>query len=306
MKKYFCIAIVLLMLCAAIAFGVNAAEASPGKTVQVSVDLSENPGLNYLGLNISYDSSVMTLRSADNTGVLNGGFTSGRYLSADPYAVIWSSDGDMTGEGSILTLTFDVRDDAADGTYPVNVEVEGAYNQNMEEVNVSAYASSVSVKHAPETTTKPPETTTKPPATTTNPVTTTKPPATTTNPVTTTKPPETTDKPETTTKQPETTAKPGTTAGQTENGTKTGTSVTTTQPAVINDFSVTEPLASTYGEAENVSAPSGVNAESATDTDGTVNSSRTGKVIGISVAAVVIVAAAVGVFFVIKKKRLAV
>lgn len=147
-KKIISILVTVLMLCTLFAVSSFAAgEVNPGETATVSVTLSGNPGIAYLKIRTSYDASALTLKSANNTGLLSGTYTPGQSISSNPYTSVWSGTNNSTGNGAILTLEFAVNEKAADGTYPITVEVAGANDEALNDVTVSVTAASVTVKH---------------------------------------------------------------------------------------------------------------------------------------------------------------
>ena len=184
--RSFCFIIAALIAFSSLVFSVNAADnavvsianasGKAGETVTVSVDLSQNPGIIAMELNVAFDSSKLELVSASDAGKLNGYGSSSSYEGSS-YTLYWE-DGIATANnsatGTIATMTFKLKEncDKAD------VSISGVgYDTDLNTVNVSASGGTITNTEA---TTAP--TTTKP--TTTNP-TTTKP--TTTKPSTTKK-----------------------------------------------------------------------------------------------------------------------
>ena len=145
-KKIISVVVAVLMLCAMFAIGAFAADVKPGESAQVTVSISGNPGISYLKIRLSYDSSVLTLKAAEDTGFLKG-YTPAESLSLNPYPTAWSYITNTNDDGDILTLTFEISSEAPDGTYPISVEVVGASNQKEEPVTVNVSTSSVTVKH---------------------------------------------------------------------------------------------------------------------------------------------------------------
>ena len=145
-KKFISVLVAAVMLCTIFTIGVFAADVNPGDTTQVTVSISGNPGVSYLKIRISYDNSVLTLTSADDAGLLKG-YTPGQSISDNPFVAVWSNTTNVEGNGTIMTLTFDIKSDALDGNYPVTVEVAGANNQSEENVSVNVSASSINIKH---------------------------------------------------------------------------------------------------------------------------------------------------------------
>jgi len=99
---------------------VSGATAFCGDTVTVTVSVKNNPGILGMLLSLEYDESVLTL-----VGTANGDATAAltylepsRLISGCNFLWYGSSTGTVT-DGSVLTLTFRVAEDAAAGTYQI-------------------------------------------------------------------------------------------------------------------------------------------------------------------------------------------
>ena len=116
---------------------VGSARVKAGKTVQIPVRLEQNPGFADLSIEIGWDASVMTLESVE--GIEFGGvLTTSKTVQSDPYLLNWVSIRNISYNGTLALLNFSVREDAAEGTYPITVQhyrgVDGA-NRDGEDVN---------------------------------------------------------------------------------------------------------------------------------------------------------------------------
>ena len=95
--------------------------ARPGNTVQVRLMLDENPGFANLSLVIGYDADVMTLKKVENK-VSGTEYTGSQTLTADPYMLTWNSGTqNCTASGTLAILTFQIKNTAAYGVYPISV-----------------------------------------------------------------------------------------------------------------------------------------------------------------------------------------
>ncbi len=97
----------------------------PGDTVQMTVDLSDNTGVAGMALALHYDPDVLTLTGVEKSGMFDSGsiMMSGS-LDVMPYRIIWddaAAAGNHSENGTILTLTFAVKSEAAPGTTSVRV-----------------------------------------------------------------------------------------------------------------------------------------------------------------------------------------
>ena len=132
---------------------VGTAAANPGDTVQIPIRLEASTGLVAARLKISYDSNTMALVAVSDGGIL-GEHVFGADLASNPYIVVWENGlaaSNYTGTGTLVTLTFRVKDNAPEGSYPVSVtyDPEEVYNKDLENVELSVVNGSVQVE-APE------------------------------------------------------------------------------------------------------------------------------------------------------------
>ena len=100
--------------------------ANAGDTVSVDVNLTNNPGIVSMTLNVEFDSSALTLVSVTDKGVL--GTQAHKPEKSSPYTLAWANDTATTNytvNGTIATLTFKVNDVAVAGkAYPISVSYD--------------------------------------------------------------------------------------------------------------------------------------------------------------------------------------
>lgn len=127
-----------------------------GDTVQVTVDLSQNPGLAAMALSLSYDDDVLTLTKVDAAGMLaTANLTVGGNLDLQPYNILWddaTSDLNHTETGTILTLTFAVKDNAVAGETAIILayDAESTFDVDLQNVAMVISGASVTIlKHMP-------------------------------------------------------------------------------------------------------------------------------------------------------------
>ena len=105
---------------------VKNAKAFVGKTIAVEIVLADNPGFVNMQLKIEYDSSVFTLDSVTDGGILGTSMHTSRYES--PYYLTWdngsTATADITANGTIATLNFTVAADAPTGDYEIKVSYD--------------------------------------------------------------------------------------------------------------------------------------------------------------------------------------
>ena len=93
----------------------------------------------YLKLTLTYDDSILTLEDAKN-GDLFDTFESGASLSFD-------NGSDVTTTGNLLILTFSVKENAAEGTYPITIKCNRCFNLQEESVSVGVQNGTVTVRN---------------------------------------------------------------------------------------------------------------------------------------------------------------
>ena len=104
-------------------------EVSDSGDVEVPIDISGNPGITAIKLEVSYDSDVLTLKSG---GVTDKNLLIGRVpteITLNPFNLGWEDSGvdaaNNFSNGTIATLSFDVDEDFF-GTTEVKVVVKEA------------------------------------------------------------------------------------------------------------------------------------------------------------------------------------
>jgi len=91
--------------------------------VVVPVSIAENPGLVTFQTVITYDPTVLTPISVDNGPVWSGDIVYNLNYDIDQVFAAGSSASMRTGDGAIFNIEFAVDPKAADGAYPITVEV---------------------------------------------------------------------------------------------------------------------------------------------------------------------------------------
>ena len=125
-----------------------------GKTVEVTVELSNNPGVISVLLEVQYNASVLTLTEVSDGGILGTAMHSDN-LTLNPYVLSWANDtiaSDITANGTMVTLTFAVAENAPLGEYPITLVPETAefYNYDVDFVDFNLVGGSVTVECAHE------------------------------------------------------------------------------------------------------------------------------------------------------------
>lgn len=112
------------------------AECAPGEQAKVEVLLSGNPGIMYLELTPIYSEQL------GNPTIANGGlfsdFTIGNQF-------IFTADNDVKSDGKLVTLTFSVGGNVAEGSYNVGFAFRSAFNYDESSVTFSVVYATVKV-----------------------------------------------------------------------------------------------------------------------------------------------------------------
>ena len=116
---------------------VGSAQANAGKTVSVDILVSENPGVAYLSITLSYDKRVLELDSVTNGEIIKD--------LDKAVNLVWSGDSDSVKTGVLATLNFVVADGAALGSYAIDLIARECYNEDLDDVSVSVTAGFVEV-----------------------------------------------------------------------------------------------------------------------------------------------------------------
>lgn len=120
-----------------------AAAVNPGSTVDVTVTIADNPGMDVMKLKFSYDTAALTLKDIEVGSVMTGTFTK----NLDKAVALLEAAGttNATGNGTLVTLKFEVKSTATAGNYTIGFLVADAVNRNEERVALTTQAGTVSV-----------------------------------------------------------------------------------------------------------------------------------------------------------------
>lgn len=121
-----------------------------GKTVNVTVEIKNNPGIASAKLILDYDTTVLTLTKVTDSG--NLGAQCHKPELTSPYTLSWMNDTavkDYDYEGILVTLTFEIADDAELGDYTIDVSYDyenyDICNVNMEKIKFAVVDGKISV-----------------------------------------------------------------------------------------------------------------------------------------------------------------
>lgn len=111
-------------------------EARPGSTVEMNLELQNNPGISYLRITV-----------IPGTGVTLNDVKNGNVISDLDVAVnlLWSANKDSNEDGLLATLTLDIAEDAENGDIPVEIIIRECYDEKGEPVAVKSVNSLISI-----------------------------------------------------------------------------------------------------------------------------------------------------------------
>ena len=120
-----------------------AAAVNPGNTVDVAVTIADNPGMDVMKLKFSYDTAALTLKDIELGSVMTGTFTK----NLDKAVALLEAAGttNATGNGTLVTLKFEVKSTATAGNYTIGFLVADAVNRDEARVALTTQAGTVSV-----------------------------------------------------------------------------------------------------------------------------------------------------------------
>lgn len=121
--------------------------AKAGDTVDVTITMSNNPGLVSVNLYVNYDSDILTLKEVKDGGLLTGVTHSDNYTTS-PYGLCWVNDTapeNFTVNGVLATLTFEVSENAKTGTSTVSLD-QDILNYDMDNVVFELVSSEIQIE----------------------------------------------------------------------------------------------------------------------------------------------------------------
>ena len=118
---------------------VGSASGAPGATVRLPVTLDSNPGLAYLRFTVNYDKTRLELTGYED-GALTG-WTGN--LSGGGFG--WDDTQNSTATGTVLTLVFQIKSNAPEGSAAVSLTGVEAYDFNESTVALTPTAGAVTV-----------------------------------------------------------------------------------------------------------------------------------------------------------------
>ena len=135
-----------------LALSVETKQVTAGSSFDVTVSITENPGIAALRLSIAYDTDVLTLTDVKDAGLL--GDVTLDNVNSSPYKVVWIN-GDtaenITSTGKILTLTFKAKNITEETSASVNVSLASAndcLDKDLNKVTLAVSGGDITVSPA--------------------------------------------------------------------------------------------------------------------------------------------------------------
>ena len=129
----------------------NSIEVEAGQAGQIQISLENNPGVVAVNLWINYDKERLTLTNVEDGGIW-GTTDHGGDKTQVPYHLYWHNDTsreNFSENGTIATLTFQVREDAPADNYPITITPDsaaGMYNVDLTPYTPDIQSGSIKVK----------------------------------------------------------------------------------------------------------------------------------------------------------------
>ena len=109
---------------------VDEQESKPEQEVTINLTFTNNPGIIAALFDLQYDKERLELIKAEDKGLLSGAVFSKSY-SDYPYKMVWNSSSakNFTENGTLVTLTFKVAENAKSGKAYINSSYNSTSNK---------------------------------------------------------------------------------------------------------------------------------------------------------------------------------
>ena len=121
-----------------------------GRTIEVAVEVKNNPGVAVVGFDFAFNGSVFSFES-ENYHTLGTVFSEDCFFEGNsaknPYKVTFcDGDANVTVDGKLITFKFKIADDAPEGFYPFTIKNIETYTHDEETVRFAGLTGVVEVK----------------------------------------------------------------------------------------------------------------------------------------------------------------
>ena len=128
-------------------FSVSSATANPGDTVDITVNIENNPGITSAAINVNFPDELTLTGVSLEKNTYTGQFNGPQSLPVTGSVRLNWANGlaDTSANGLFATLSFTISDTATEGTYPIAVTYDPDDVFNMAEDNIDFHVSNGSV-----------------------------------------------------------------------------------------------------------------------------------------------------------------
>ncbi len=142
------------------AFTIDDVDAVAGEEFQVVINISENPGIIGATLDVNYDADVLELVSAEAGDLTNASderddVVLSNYnfgpIENNPFKITWVdalAEENITTNGVFVTLTFKVKEDAAEGTTEISINADDIFDKDFNDVEFTFDSATVAIAAA--------------------------------------------------------------------------------------------------------------------------------------------------------------
>ena len=118
-----------------------------GETINVPVVISDNVGIEAMQMELTYDEGLTLTNVTTGEALSDLNFTPSGDYGIYPFILIWDGMSESISNGTMLTLTFKVDDDAETGQYNIGLRyTEGRiYNHDLANINPSIVRGTITV-----------------------------------------------------------------------------------------------------------------------------------------------------------------
>ena len=132
---------ILLIICSV--FSSNAADKStfqteivrgnPGETVEINLNLRNNPGITALSIDISYSEQDVELIGVEDGGLFEDSISTGS-LNASPLKLSWyaTDSQNKTASGTLATVKFKIRENAVSSRVIISYNPENVFDNTLQ------------------------------------------------------------------------------------------------------------------------------------------------------------------------------
>ena len=115
---------------------VSSVKASAGETVDVTIDLKNNPGVSLIYCSLEYDDGLTLTNITCDSTTIGGNFTPPPAMNSPVDLTWYNALANTSGDSTFVTLTFKVADGAASGDYAITLTYSEDDISNFDEDNV--------------------------------------------------------------------------------------------------------------------------------------------------------------------------